>query len=136
MNRFKFRVWNGSRMYYPSYNLAVSNCDSMGQPCISQGLKDCEYIENNSIIQQFTGLLDKNGKEIYEGDILLYKPSYRESEGGQKDNIVSEVKWSDGSFIFDSDILFQSDASFFEIIGNIYENSELLDKSEKSVKNI
>jgi uncharacterized phage protein (TIGR01671 family) len=70
MRSIKFRVWDGWKMYYPSYDFQPSNCDSMGLSCVTQGLKDCIYIEDDAIIMQFTGLKDKEGREIYEGDIV------------------------------------------------------------------
>jgi len=78
---------------------------------------------------QFTGLHDKNGKEIYEGDII--KNTYN--------GIKYEMVWKGSGFIGDERIkgmkrradghirLTEAEAEFgFEVIGNIYENPELL----------
>lgn len=69
---------------------------------------------------QYTGLLDKNSKEIYEGDIL-------EALDGRK----SKVVFDGGSFCVqhldtENDMDFIAVTNYFEVIGNIYENSELL----------
>jgi len=78
------------------------------------------------ILMQFTGLLDKNGKEIYEGDILS-------ADGMFNDFIVFE----DGGFNLDGgesaeNLLYQLEYyGNIEIIGNIYENSSLLDRSKQ-----
>ncbi len=74
---------------------------------------------------QYTGLKDKNRKEIYEGDILEFSMHARE---------VGVVIFRDGSFMvirnsYDFCIADLEDENwcFFEILGNIYENPELLE---------
>jgi hypothetical protein len=67
-------------------------------------------------IQQFTGLLDRFGVEIYEGDVIDFENGY-----------VSAIRFEDGCFLLD-DCIFRNDLSHGIIIGNIYENPELLDK--------
>ena len=89
-------------------------------------LKDytMDWFEYNGDLtfMQFTGLLDKNGKEIYEGDIVKIGK-----------DLIEEVKWITGEkwlakecpvigWVNFSNIYTQP----IEVIGNIYENSELL----------
>ena len=80
------------------------------------------------IIMQYTGLSDKNGKEIYEGDKLKCEDLY------------VTVKWCADSAGFDFESEDGRSISFytkeyvvehFEVIGNIYENSELLNEETK-----
>lgn len=75
---------------------------------------------DNVILMQFTGLLDRNGVEIYEGDIIKYY------------NFIEEVKFenfSDGDGWSSSCILgYNTEFKDGIIIGNIYENPELLEK--------
>jgi uncharacterized phage protein (TIGR01671 family) len=74
---------------------------------------------NRLELMQFTGLKDKNGKEIYEGDVIRMK-----STGART---IHEVKFRDGSFEVS---LIPIQHAFVrtdpEIIGNIYENPDLL----------
>lgn len=76
-------------------------------------------------IGQFTGLTDKNGKPIYEGDIVRYTPVGYEYSDDHKSQLVSEVSFNAGSFCLhgrDSVTGYYLD----EVIGNIHENKELL----------
>jgi len=74
-----------------------------------------------STLMQYTGLKDKNGKEIYEGDIL--KTDF---------NDIAEVKYGLGCFHIESNqdyesiTLFEWSDDMSEVIGNIYENPELI----------
>nr|DAO06233.1 MAG TPA: YopX protein [Caudoviricetes sp.] len=82
------------------------------------------------VVLQFTGLQDINGKDIYEGDILKYNFPY---DGRLKH--VSPVKFleTEASFgikdIYGNEIpLYRITANnYFEVVGNIYENPELLE---------
>lgn len=81
-------------------------------------------------LMQSTGLFDKNGKEIFEGDIL----GIETDEGILNVNVFWDDKHA--LFMFESEIhnekellaeLVEDNTYPFEIIGNIYENKELLD---------
>jgi hypothetical protein len=77
-------------------------------------------------IMQFTGLKDKNGKEIYEGDIVA-----RESIA----DLPYKVEWfGTGWFYSDGDMLDEHDSPEIEVIGNIYENPEELSSLKKGAK--
>jgi len=77
---------------------------------------------DNYILNQYTGLVDKNGVEIYEADFIGKKGAY----------VVWSERLSCWCFKFHNDEietpLYHDDISKHEVIGNIYENPELLNK--------
>ena len=82
-------------------------------------------------VGQFTGLCDKNGKKIFEGDIVEFTDKYIQKKGRAK--IVFEAfKWKySGCYYGGNPIVWLciDDGSIeFEVIGNIHDNSELLEE--------
>jgi uncharacterized phage protein (TIGR01671 family) len=80
-------------------------------------------------LMQFTGLLDKNGKEIYEGDIV--KLGTIETEEEDRTTFTERILFDKGQFRtthygFPVHSWACNDKCFIEVIGNIYENPELL----------
>ena len=86
------------------------------------------------ILMQSTGLFDKNGKEIFEGDIVQFEDCYTESDFLYINKGI--VKWSQGSFTVtnrnsvEMEDLLDGDVLDVKIIGNIYENKEFLEDKE------
>jgi uncharacterized phage protein (TIGR01671 family) len=127
MRTIKFRAWveNGTKLV-PS---PIVNIDSYG--AITLPYPDKIYV--NPILEEFTGLLDKNGVEIYEGDIVEdtrdkwhWGDCSSALHGGK--GIVTFV---DGSFeaVRDLDLNWCTPnhiGSAVEVIGNIHQNPELL----------
>lgn len=122
-DRFKFRYNNNNKIYDV---LAIDFARSRGE-IVSLDKKEtlmCKINLNNLI--QCTGLKDKNGKLIYEGDIV----EVINCRGG---NAVVEYNLECAKFIlkgekFAPSALQHIRKDFFEIIGNIYENPGLLGK--------
>jgi uncharacterized phage protein (TIGR01671 family) len=137
---FNFRVWDGREMHQEN-------------PCIFVEIDDGTIWENDPqdehhdvlrskedcILMQYTGLKDKNGVEIYEGDVVGFK--FWNASG------MASIIFQDGSFGMErydgliSDTIFKPFTywdepevdcyPFIEVIGNIYQHPELL-KNDKS----
>jgi len=85
-------------------------------------------VNKDFTLMQYTGLKDKNGKEIYEGDVIeLLNAS--DNYGTRRNRRV--VEWRAGlcTLGFNLGIGRKRNGCVYEIIGNIYENPELLKKS-------
>lgn len=121
MREIKFRAWDEEFKEVLYFTL-----NEILQPEVKPS-----FMRNN-VIEQFTGLHDKNGKEIYEGDIIL-NPLYEEPYVVEyAENLAGYVGWGDDRIcgcylITDEDI---------EVIGNIHENPELRKQEERDENNI
>lgn len=117
--QIKFRAWNKEK--YKMYKCVSVNLNQ--SCCVDITIDKVEAEEycraKNIILMQFTGLLDKNGKEIYEGDIVNLEDSqYKALPNGNY-----KVYWSNSGFMPFRSFGYIVENS--EIIGNIYENPEL-----------
>jgi uncharacterized phage protein (TIGR01671 family) len=121
MREIKFRLWNGSVME-PVGTLSFHTDASFhvnDEYPVNDVAMEKQFGGNRYFLMQFTGLKDKNGKEIYEGDILAIGPQ------------AYPVIWDDkGTHGWKLDTphfgLGASQSTFYEVIGNIHENPELL----------
>jgi len=102
--KIKFKAWR------------ISKNEMIDNVIISKALLDDDYI-----VMQYTGIEDKNGKEIYEKDIIKIA-------GNKK--YIGIIKWKNMGFIVDwqKDGIKHHLPDYVEIIGNIFENSNLLNK--------
>ena len=144
MNReIKFRVWDGKKMILPPSpysSQAGSNFFTLDGRCYIEGkLQDL-------VLMQFTGLLDRTGNEIYEGDIVQF--TYWWFDGNvAESNLTGAIVYCDALMSFqlkgvknkewerftghenDDDYLtpfseLNFDEADFEVIGNIYERGD------------
>lgn len=88
-----------------------------------------DYVEwkKDWIVQQFTGLLDKNGKEIYEGDVISHGVDKFTVKWYEKHHCFALFSGSIPHRSINSGRSYLIDKQC-EIVGNIYENSNLLEK--------
>ena len=100
MREIKFRAWDGEHMndmnYLANWHLGMINPN-----------------DELPLFMQFTGLHDKNGKEIYEGDII------------EQDGLLREVEWDYTLLSAIKYNKFGSTHGAITVIGNIHENPEL-----------
>lgn len=125
MNReIKFRLWDERKKEWSFDRDFLLSLDGEVLFNIGYGGKSkLDYSCRDQIICQFTGLKDKNGKEIYEGDILQAHVFGR--------TYTKECIFLDGVFtyketIYDWDCLADCHLDW-EVIGNIHENKDLID---------
>lgn len=122
-DRFKFRVWCEDSQEWEKDTILISN-KNMYEIRNDKFTKYTNIDPKNHIINFSTGLRDKNGKLIYEGDIVkltedenIYNIIFEED----KARFLISSKTFD--FMFSSHLI-----KDIEVIGNIYENPELLEE--------
>ena len=128
MRPIKFRVWldEFNKMFYDVGLMGGElyvNIDGKGYDVVG----DCRDFK----LMQFTGLKDKNGKEIYEGDIVKARDV---KVNGQDKFYICEVKWMPTGWyamsykdLVGTEHYLSLNILETEVIGNIYENPELLE---------
>lgn len=144
-NRFKFRVWDKKNKCLHSPTL-YSNFTIVNGTVVKIAATDNTYLSNrialeldDAVIMQSTGKKDKNGKLIYEGDLL--KPLGEDDErvevvwNEEKARFGLMIQWTDSCYwnglyeetktgrdYYELDDYYAED---FEVIGNVYENVEV-----------
>lgn len=136
MRGIKFRVWNKKQNRYNTQTDAPVLVYDTGELAVRYGNPACGAVEldytDNYEIEQYTGLKDKNGKEIYEGDIIQEEIDFNSK---MTDGIFKYmVYWNEEDLCWGLEHignesihveLWQANLST-EVIGNIHENPELI----------
>jgi U3 small nucleolar ribonucleoprotein component len=120
MREIKFRAWGAK-------NPLESNEKEMDyNPIIPYdwSLNDV-FSDIDKVFMQYTGLKDKNGKEIYEGDVIRSIHWFGDMDESE---CLTEVKMPDIFILLEGGKDQGVDRSTIEVIGNIYENPELIEK--------
>lgn len=131
--RPKFRAWDGAKkeMFKDTFAITESGQVVVVEQEFVTSSPDYVFVDYLAVMQS-TGLKDKNGQEIFERDIVQFEDCYTETDFLYVNTGI--VEWSQGSFTITNrysvemgDLL---DGEFLDvtIIGNVYENPELLEE--------
>jgi uncharacterized phage protein (TIGR01671 family) len=133
MREIKFRAWNKKRKrMYEVLHLHAETLDNgglwatvKGRNCIEDKDIHIQIQPKDIVVMQYTGLTDRNGKEIYEGAIV--EVTYR---GGEVERFKVYYELDRARYSFEDQHGTDwgwSKSNEMEVIGNIYENPELLE---------
>lgn len=124
-DRFKFRVWD--KKIREMFNDIFSFCGDKNDVASVNEILAQNALDNNNALMQCTGLKDRNGTLIYEGDIVI------EHYHNTKETAIKKVFFDESviGFAYTDGIEYNqlsiSDGERLQVIGNIYENKELLE---------
>lgn len=124
MKEIKFRAWDKAEKRWYDYEDSEIFIDLHGQPLIYTAENPYPFANTDIELMQYTGLKDKNGKEIYEGDAVR-------CYGGEH----CQGHWEFDRTVVITDITdyevmaLLCESEHIEVIGNIHDNPDLLEQS-------
>ncbi len=129
----KYRVWDGETMHYPSEGKHIIFWDDPKRVKWAMYENHHHILvtkpDRGGVLLEYTGLTDKNGKEIYESDIVIITTL---AENGLEpvNHDPVEVKWNDEAAGFSLGYVSNIMSLYlgYEVIGNVFETPELLTK--------
>ncbi|MBA7626622.1 hypothetical protein ES703_34076 [subsurface metagenome] len=120
MREIKFRTWQAGRFHYWGFikSRYINEYDFRG--IAGTSAEPLSMTEKMNRSQQYTGLKDKNGKEIYEGDTVKYVEPHTEHVE------IRPIEWNGNGFwmVRVNGSVHLPCEEYREVIGNIYENPE------------
>ncbi|ECP8719725.1 hypothetical protein FU454_09410 [Campylobacter jejuni] len=140
---FDFRIWdNHNKKYIDNISYSIKKYQNENKVFLPFSIDLSEYGNNETFkdeiqipsnrveIELWTGFYDKNGKKIYEGDILYYFKDCSEGEVFKYQVLFKEGAFylfeSYDGFVDDEDLISEFDLKELQVVGNIHENKELL----------
>lgn len=126
-----FRVWSD---YWKKYATEAELYMDGSIDAIFEDDGGVPHHENTDLVVEFkTGIKDKNGEEIYEGDIVFFFTEHFDKATGGfdgEDEHNATVEWFDNGFAFMDKVPYDPNIEC-EVIGNIHENPELLEEEDE-----
>lgn len=151
-DRFRFRVWNTRTKKLREVAQITLDARQHGRTSEISNMETCHLVyQPHLVLEQCTGLKDKNGRLIYEGDIVRVKNIYLTNNNFQgkvcyghfyfsaceeytcrRLGYFIKVAWS--AYVKNTGFALGEEEREYEVIGNIHENPDLLEeKTEKPI---
>jgi uncharacterized phage protein (TIGR01671 family) len=141
MREIKFRCWFADKMWYSIPAIRFSGHGVIDRVNLNQDDNDFDQFpdtwtgDGDYVLMQFTGLKDKNGKDVYESDIIRVidgqmVDTVADGDRGYQEvfeDVIGEIIFEDGGFAYSghpAGTLPMFAAEEFEVIGNIYETPQ------------
>ena len=136
MRTIKFRAWdNENNQMLDVQELNFEDCFYGGEMQIKTTMYNDYFDCREMPLMQYTGLHDKNGKEMYEGDIVFIKGDTElldiKGKIEYSDTFVQFIITNTGNIINEAEPLRDYEDKDIEVIGNVFENKELLNETNR-----